>query len=420
MKAIDSQYALAAAPQDSDSSSLSIALIIVGGTIGFGVFLIAAQIGGSLGLVQAATAIALGCSVLGLLGAATSYIGARTRLSTYLLTQFTFGTQGAKLINVIVALSLIGWYAVICNYIGQTSRQVLLDGLGLDVHPYAMVLLASGLMIYVTIKGFTGIDRLAFYLVPVMVAFLVFAAYRSWVLVAEAPAAPLNLFTFSTAVSAVVGTYIAGAIIQPDYSRFAKSVRGSTVAVYLALGVVYPVILLVSSVPSILFGDVDLLRVLGLLGLVLPAFVLLFFGAWSSNVLCLYSSSLSLATVNALWPLKRIILSIGVVGTAAAYFPVETYLIDFLVILGVTIPPIGAIYLLEGYRCRFRFDLAELSQGPSVRPFALLVWLFSSMFGYFVEKSDGFDLTGVASLDALLAAVVVFGAFAVSNRQTGH
>ena len=246
---------------------------------------------------SAIAAFALGCSVLGVLGAATSYIGARTRLSTYLLTQFTFGTSGAKLVNVAIALSLVGWYGVICNYIGQTSQQVVLDGFGIDLHPYLLVLLASGLMIFVTIRGFTGIDRLAFYLVPVMIAFLLFAAYRSNQFDPPDQVVPAGLFTFSTAVSAIIGSYIAGAIIQPDYSRFANSRRGSTVAVYIALGVVYPLILLVSAIPSILMGDTDLLRVLTTLNLALPAFVLLFFGAWSSNVLCLYSASLSIATV---------------------------------------------------------------------------------------------------------------------------
>lgn len=368
-------------------------------------------------MTQAAMAFALGCTVLGVLGAATSYIGARTRLSTYLLNQFTFGNQGAKLINVVVAMSLVGWYAVICNYIGQSSEQLLRDIFGIAVHPYVMVLIASGLMIFVTIKGFTGIDRLAFYLVPVMIGFLVYAAFRSTQFELLQPAQPLNTFTFSTAVSAIIGTYIAGAIIQPDYSRFAKSVGGSTVAVYIALGVVYPFILLVSAIPSIMLSDTDLLRVLTVLSLALPAFVLLFFGAWSSNVLCLYSSSLSVATVNTAWSLKRIMLAIGVLGTALAYLPVDEYLIDFLVLLGVAIPPIGAIYLLEGYRRNFQYDLQQLAAGSSFRIYALLVWLLSSVFGYVVENTADFALTGVASFDALLAAIVGYGAFAAYNRH---
>ena len=384
--------------------------------MGFSVFLIAAQIGGSLGMLPAALAFALGCSVLGLLGAATSYIGSRTRLSTYLLTQFTFGTGGAKFVNLLVALSLVGWYGVICNYIGQTSQQLVLDGFGIDLHPYVLVLLASSLMIFVSIRGFTGIDRLAFYLVPVMIAFLGFVAYRSTQFDAPDQVVPAAAFTFSTAVSAIIGSYISGAIIQPDYSRFAKSRRGSTIAVYIALGVVYPLILFVSAVPSILLGDTDLLRVLTVLGLALPAFVLLFFGAWSSNTLCLYSSSLSVATLNKTWSLKTIMLVIGVAGTILAYVPVQSYLVDFLVLLGVMIPPIGAIYLLEGYRRNFQFDLNELSNGPSVRAYALSVWCVSSVVGMAVEKSP-VALTGVASFDALLTAIVGYGGFVLHSRR---
>ena len=161
---LNSDFVAGQVPREARTSALHIALIIIGGTIGFSVFLVAAEIGGSLGYRDSALAFGFGCLILGLLGAATSYVGARSRVSTYVLTQYAFGRQGAKLVNLMIALSLVGWYGVICNFLGQASQQILADGLGISVPAFFTVLVASTLMIYVTVKGFTGIDKLALYL----------------------------------------------------------------------------------------------------------------------------------------------------------------------------------------------------------------------------------------------------------------
>lgn len=404
-------FARAAVPEHSGSSGLHLALIVVGGTIGFSVFIVSAQIGGALGFQKAGLAFVLGSLVLGLMGAATSYIGARSRLSTYLLTQYAFGPSGAKIANLTIALSLIGWYGVISNFVGMASQSILRDSFGIDVPAYWMVLLASTLMILVTLRGFQGIDRLALWLVPVMAGFVVFAAYKSTLYSGVAGPMGAGAFSVKTAISAVIGTYIAGVIIQPDYSRFAGNTRHATWAIFIALGVIYPAILFLSAVPSIMVGDTDLLRVLGVLGLALPAFLLLLLGAWSSNVLCLYSSGLSIATVSTRLSLTHIILAIGIVGTAIALLPAQAYLVSFLVALGVIIPPIGAIYVLDAWLLRrFDFDEAQLVGARRYQWPALLAWAGGCSFGFAAHFGYG-TLSGVASFDALILTSCLFAVF---------
>ena len=241
-----------------------------------------------------------------------------------------------------------------------------------------------------------------------MVLFLFYAASRSFAkdVAVESVIPASGAFTLKTAISAVVGTYIAGVIIQPDYSRFAASVRSSSWAVFLALGVAYPLILFLAAVPSLSTGNSDLLQVMSILGLAVPAFLLLTLGAWSSNVLCLYSSGLSIATIGGAQRLKQIVVVLGVLGTALAYLRAQDYLVQFLVILGVTIPPIGAIYVLEATFRRFDFDDRALAEQPAVRAWGLGAWLIGSGVGFTAQYS-GLVLTGVASLDALATASLV-------------
>ncbi|MEM6746345.1 MAG: cytosine permease [Pseudomonadota bacterium] len=388
------------------SSGLHLALIVIGGTIGFSIFIVAAQIGGSLGYTKAAAAFALGSLCLGILGALTSYVGARTRLSTCLLTRYAFGSAGSKLVNLAIALSLVGWYGVICNFLGQAGQHLVAEFSGVTPPNSLLVLIASGLMIGVTLRGFTGIDRLALYLVPVMVLFLVYSAYRSLGKGVVAPGALTDAFSFTTAVSAVIGSYIAGVVIQPDYSRFARSLSGAVWAVFIALGVVFPLVQFLSSIPSLAAGNPDLLAVMAALGLGLPAFLLLALGAWSSNVLCLYSSGLSLATIAQDLPLRRIIAGIGALGTVIAFVPAQDYLVQFLVLLGVLIPPIAAIYLLDAFVAR-RFHYGDAGDLSAFHWPALGAWLAGVVFG-FLSHLHILQLTSIASLDSLLATAVVF------------
>ena len=400
-----SEFARSAVPDSVSSSALHLALIIIGGTIGFSVFIVASQIGGSLGYSKAFLAFAVGSLVLGIMGAMTSYVGARSRLSTYLLTEYAFGENGAKIANVAIALSLVGWYGVISNFLGQAGRQMLIDAFGFAAPTWAMVLIASGLMIFITIKGFKGIDKLALYLVPIMILFLCYAAFRS---VSESSGAPIELttgFSFQTAVSAVVGSYIAGVIIQPDYSRFAKSLSGAVWSVFIALGVIFPLVQFLSAIPSLSAGNPDLLAVMTILGLSIPAFFLLALGAWSSNVLCLYSSGLSIATLTEKVSLKQIIAVIGVVGTAIAFVPAQGYLVNFLVVLGVVIPPVGTIYLIDAFLVR-RFSYEDDVPKGSYDLTALVSWLGGSLFG-FLSQYGKVQVTGISSIDSLIITALI-------------
>ena len=402
------EYARKPAPDTSNSSGFHLALIIIGGTIGFAIFIVAAQIGGSLGYAKAGAAFAIGSLILGIMGAMTSYIGAKTRLSTYLLTEFAFGQQGAKLVNLAVAASLIGWYGVISSTLGQATTSMLSESFGLHIPEVLAVIIASALMIWVTVIGFKGVDKLALILVPLMILFIAFAAYMALAKADGSNQLAEAGFTFKTAISAVVGSYIAGVIIQPDYSRFAVNPRQAVIGVFIALGIMFPLIQFFSAVPSMALGEPDIVQVMVGLGIILPAFFLLFLGAWSSNVLCLYSSGLSVATIAKRTPFSKIIIVIGIIGTALAFLPAQAYLVNFLVLLGVAIPPIGAICIVEtAFFRRFRMNIEALAQEPIIRWQAFAAWISGGVIGYLSSK-EIIGIFDIASIDSLVVSSLVY------------
>lgn len=412
MNAIDSMhaddYARDAVRQGSAASGFRLALIIVGGIIGFSVYVISAGIGGSLGYAKAVAAFSIGSLILGVMGAWTSYVGAKSRLSTYLLTEFAFGRRGARLVNLAIALSLVGWYGVICNTLGNASQQMILEAVGLELSPYLTVSIASALMIAITALGFTGIDRLALYMVPFMLLFMLAAAALA---LQEGNAGLLasdESFSLHTAISAVVGTYIAGVIIQPDYSRFAVNTRHAIWSVFVALGIVFPIIQILAAIPGMALGEQNIVKMMSLIGFLLPGFCLMFLGAWASNVLCLYSAGLSFATLLKRVHLRHIVLALGVVGTSLAFIPAQAYIMNFLVVLGVMIPPIGVIYVLDAMFIRkFAMSLKSLDDESSIRWTGVISWVMGALAGFATEAA-GFGIVGIASLDSVLIACLLF------------
>lgn len=397
-------------PQDRTYGGLHIALIIVGGVIGIPCFLQAAAIGGSLGLQRATLAFAVGCLILGSLGALTSYVGARTRFSTYMLTDFAFGRLGAKFVNFVIAVTLVGWYAVISNVFAQAAALVIDDLYGISIPLWTYIVVGSALMVGVTASGFKGIDRLALFMVPLMMVFLGHAAYRSWDDVASwnAPAEGLSALSYSAAVSSVVGGYIVGVVIQPDYSRFARSIAHAMWSVFIALWIVQGLVFFLAAVPSVATGESDLIKIMLALGIGLPAFLLLLLSSWCSNVLCLYSSGLSLATITVRVSLRRLILLIGVIGTALAFAYSQQYFIDFLIILGVSIPPVASIYVLDATLVRRgEYTLSQLDREPPVDGYAFAAWAIAVLVGY-LANGGVLTISGIASMDSILVAMVVY------------
>lgn len=402
-----SDYPTTQVPSSATYSGRHIALVIVGGTIAIPAFLMAATLGASLGLRDAVIAFSCGCVVLGGLAAMTGLCGQKSGLSAYVLSEFAFGRWGGKLANLAVACSLVGWYGVTGTMFGRAGAQLGETVFGISWPLEVYVIAGSSLMVGVTLSGFKGIDKLALALVPVMIVFLAVAASMSYTGIDNwtTPAGGETMSIY-TAVSAVIGSYIAGVTIQPDYSRFARSRKAATWSAFLALGVSFPLTLSLAAIPAVAMGEPDILNVMILIGIGIPAFALLVLAAWSSNVLSLYSGSLAMATIFRGLRLSAIIAAFGIVGTVLALTRVDEYLVAYLLLLGITIPPISAIYGVEALLFRTRFDEDARREQPLIVIRAMLAWVLAIGTGYLSQEGI-FTLTKVAALDSILVAALL-------------
>src|SRR5690606_3648793 len=148
------QYADRPLPAHALSSGWRVALIIASFSISLPAFLNGAQTGLALGFGDAVLAALLAGAVLCLGACLTSLISVRTRLTTYLLVQRSFGRHGAALVNVVVALVHYGWFGVNVSFFGIAMVAAIRQLYGVEVPFGACVAIGSVLMTVSTIYGF--------------------------------------------------------------------------------------------------------------------------------------------------------------------------------------------------------------------------------------------------------------------------
>ncbi|MCY3604896.1 MAG: cytosine permease [Gammaproteobacteria bacterium] len=408
-------------PASATYTGWHIAFVIVGGTIAVPAFLMAANLGASLGLRDAAIAFSCGCFILGSMAALTGLCGQKSGLSAYMLNEFAFGRWGGRIASTVVSMTLIGWFGVTSALFGRAANLMGRSVFGIDWPVELYMILGGGLIVAVTVTGFKGIDKLALALVPVMLAFLMMAAWMSLPQLEQwtEPTGGTSM-TLTTAISAIVGSYIAGVTIQPDYARFARSRRAALGSAFVALAISFPILLFCTAIPSIAYNEPDLLNVMIALGIGIPAFLLLILAAWSSNVLSVYSGALALAlaTVFRRLDLRVLIVGVGALGTLLALAGAGDYLIEYLVLLGITIPPISSIYLVDTLLFRKRFDEVELSKRPRLALKALGTWIAAVSVGA-CSHFGLFTLTTVAALDSIVVAAVLSVILGGGFRRAG-
>ena len=352
-------------------------------------------------------AVLVGCALITLIGSIAGLIGTRTHLSSYMLARIAFGTNGAALVNIAFAISLLGWFGVNIDLFGGALLRLLEDTLGLSVHPWVIELFAGVLMTVTTIYGFRAINALSTLLVPVMMVVtvvLISSALGSRPLAETLGAQQVAEITFGYAVSSVIGGIIVGAVILPDITRFIRKRRGAIYTAVLAYLVAQPVVMVAGGLAADLLANDDILDVLIVMGLSWAAFVIVIAGSWVLNSLNLYSTTLSIEATFPGAENRLLIVILGALGTVAAFFNILDYFLAFLFYLAIVFVPVAGVIAVDHFLARPSAYFENLhSAERNLSPMALVAWAAGSIVAL-LGAEEVIRLTGVAAVDALLVS----------------
>ena len=400
-------------PDAETVSGTAIAVVIIGVSITLPAFLVGTELIGSLGLVRGGLAIFFGGLLTACVGYLTMLVGSETRLSTYNVILFSFGRAGSHIVNLILAVTLFGWYGVTAALFGRALSQTVEATFLVQVSPHIFTIAGGVLMVVTTIYGFRAIDRLSRIAVPLLAALLL---YGVWAVSDGASIAELSgvagrpherLTSISAGISIVIGSFFVGVTLVPDLSRFARGRRDAITGAFLSYGIGFPVILLLSGLPVLVSAGPDLITSMTSLGLGIPALIVMVFATWTTNINNLYSASLSIART---MPKVRdwvITLVSGVIGTLLALAGIMDHFVGFLILLGIIVPPIAGIYLADYFLIRpTRINVEQLDAVPDFRWDAIGTWTIACALG-FLERALDWSITSVTAIDTLLIAMGV-------------
>ncbi len=413
LEELTNDYSREPVPDDQLVSGWNVATVIFSVGITLPIFYLGSDMGARLGLQNAAIAFTAGCLMLGVLACFTGYVGAKTRLSSYMIIEFCFGRTGARFVNWLMAIALLGYYGATADIFGTALEDAFANIIGWHGPQVLYTFAGSLLMTLTAIFGYNAISKLSIATVPLMSAFLAFAVYLAvdktsvqYVLQYKGlPAASLGV-----AISTVLGSSIQMSVLMPDVSRFARSGFHGILSVSgLAIG--YPLIFLAAAISTIATGEHNIMRIMIGLGIAIPALLTLIFSTWTTNTANLYSTTLTLATIFTRLKDWKITLGSAVVGTTLAMAGIMEHFISFLTWLGITTPPIAGVYLVDYFLVSGRsYDVAAIAHRPAVSWPAMAAWVGASLIGY-LSSAGMISITHVAGVDSLVAAGILYYLF---------
>ena len=399
-------------------SAASIAMMVSNAAMGVPVMILGASIGSDYGPVGAWLVIAIGCTITTGLAASAAYAGVNSRRSTALLAKQAFGSSGAHLLNLAIAVALLGWFSVEMGFVGGMVSAGVKNVFNVAIGREPGIVVASFLICAICVFGIGLVSRAPMLFLP----FLAVLLLAVLVMTLQAPSGPLHealpFKPIGPGISAIVGAYVIGCLIMPDYTRFIRTSRTAVAATIFALGPVYGLVLGTYALAGLAAHHSQPTSIF--LGLGLPAVVglLLPIGLMQNGIMCLYSSALATSTLVRSGSFGLITIVATIAGLGLALAGADSFFVNFLVILGIVFPPAVALVIYAGLLAA-RGKQAR-SQTQKWKLVEIAVWSFGIGCGAASEWGR-FGVTGFSAFDGFLGAVVgAAGLHLVRNAHAGR
>lgn len=384
-------------------------------------FITGLEVSQGLSLVNTAWALVWGSLIIFLVGAATGAIGARTRMSSYLLVRIAFGDLGAGIVNIAFAISLIGWFGLNINLFSGAIERLSMDLWGIQLPPLGLSIFASICMTTTTIVGFKAINLGASLLVPILVVvtgMLVWSALNAPNFQQVLTEEKIETLTIGSGISVVVGAIIIGAIILPDITRFIRHWKGAVYTAFIAYIVVQIFVLIAASLAGATSGKTDILDIMLDLNLGLGAFVIVIAGSWVLNSLNLYSAVLGSKATFPKLDEKWLTIGLGALGVLAALMNILDHFITFLFYLSVIFIPVAGVLIIDAFIVRpQQYQIDSLKQNRRINVKAFLAWSVGALIAVLASETIIGTLTGIAAIDALMVSGLLYLAISWNDRQ---
>ncbi len=309
-------------------------------------FLTGSTVSYGLNLNQSLLALLIGNGILTGIAITQGMLAHKTGYSFSYLTRFTFGTLGAKVVSLFIALSFIGWSAVGIGLAAETVGPVV------HLNPRLIALAFTAIFSLSALFGLYGMSRVSALGIPIILFISIFGLFQilrskgfELVYLFEIP--PYRTSSFGKAVSVTVGSWIVGAIAAPDILRYARRRRDVIISMLIAFLFINTLQQAIGSAMGLVTGTWNLPIILSKLGFGTFGIILLVFISWTTADNNMYAAGLGLSTFlddrKRMMPTVICIIAGGILSVIGFY----SYFSAYLYILSVIFTPVGSIMIVD-------------------------------------------------------------------------
>ncbi len=414
-KRLIEDYEISPVPESERKGWFHLTMVWIAGIIALSATALGGALGSGMSLSQAVVVSFVGTFLLAILNIICGIPGNKTGLSTSMISSFAMGRYGAYLVSIVIAVSLFGWFGVQLDLFGSSLLNVINSVFGIEVNRTLLMIIGGAMMTVTSMIGYKAIEKLSIVAVPLLGILLI----GSTVIVlnnyslSELNSAALatESITIGAGISLVIGSLAVGAIIAPDFSRYAKATKDTIISSLLGYFVGYSIVLLIAVLLAKATTEVDVVAIMIGIGWGTGGMLVLILAQWTTNNTNLYSSALGFSVVFKKVPKYIITIIAGVVGTTFAITGIYTNFITFLNILSIMIPPVGGIYAADYIMRHKAYDFARVNNIKKVNPYSLAIWAIAIFVAFATSASplglEWINLTNAPAMDAFLAAFLL-------------
>jgi cytosine permease len=400
---VDPDYPLEAVPTTARRSLLSVSVVLLGFTFFTPTMFAGADLGAAFSLSDLMGVIAVGSIVLGAYVGAVAIIGARTGLTSVLLSRYTLGRKGAKWADLVLGGTQIGWFAVTVGFFALVTAGAF--GLG-DFGLNALIIGGSIVMGATAYYGYRGMELLSVVAVPLMTILCFWVLFRAF---GDAEAVggfssftTSGRLTWGAGVTIVVGTFASGGTQVANWSRFARSTKDAAVAGLLAFFLANALMLGFGAIGGLVYQTPDFSDVLIAQGLAVWGVLLLLLNYWTTGDNTAYAFGVAGAEMFDRPTKKPFIIWGVVIATVLALMGFYTGLGTWLTLLGVFIPPLGGAIIGDHLFVWRGRPLPDMDSLPALRWSCIMAYLLGTAAAY-ASSTLG---VGIPPLNGILVAVL--------------
>ena len=393
----DHDYSLEEIPQSEKKGFLSMLVVMLGFAFFSASMIAGGNIGTSLNMGDFLKAVILGNILLCIYTGLLACIAGDTGLSTHLLARYSFGEKGSYLLSGLVSITQVGWFGVgVAMFAIPVSK---VTGINL----WTLIIVSGLLMTATAYFGMKSLTILSMIAVPAIAILGSVSAGKaigdvggiSGLLAIK----PSGTMTMSAALAAVVGTFISGGTLTPDFTRFSKDRKTAMSTTVIAFLVGNSLMLAFGAIGAMVTGQSDISEVMFTQGLIIPAIIILGLNIWTTNDNALYGSGLGFANITK-QPKSRMVIINGVVGTFLSMILYNNFM-TWLNILNSFIPATGAVIIADYFIInKGKYTDFKTTKFKSVNISAIIAWVAGVIGAY--------TIPGITPVNSVLTTVVTY------------